>query len=429
MSQQLPEAASLDQLRIQAKELLKSLRAGDPDALERIRPCHPGFRDGVPARIALADAQLVLAREYGFANWPRLKAHVELGMLKAQLETAVRGGDLAETQRLARLRPSLLRERIRNCDGGTALSLAAQWGHLEMVRWLRAQPAGDPQHALSRASMRAHREVMEYLMAAGSDPNGPYAAGMEQYGPVITAVCEVQNAQAMAILLEHGARLTWRTPDGMEHNPVSMLIATYGREPLGKAECLEVCAQAGFELPDTPVMALHRRRWDLLEAHLRREPSLLARQFTEAEVYPPTLGIGPGEGLHMASINGATLLHLATEFHDGEMMEWLLRRGADPNARTAIDAEGFGGHTPLFHATVALGRKDAELARVLLDHGADPNRRATIRKALVMNGDAELEQERRFYNVTPVGFARQFQWARGVNQAAVELLLKRGGVE
>ena len=58
MSRDLPARPNLDHLRKQAKQLLQKMKLQDPDA-------------------QLADAQHALAREYGFASWPRLKAHVE----------------------------------------------------------------------------------------------------------------------------------------------------------------------------------------------------------------------------------------------------------------------------------------------------------------------------------------------------------------
>ena len=65
----LPARPDLAFERKQAKALLRRLRAGDPDALARARARHP---DLDAARAKLADAQLVVAREYGFASWPRL---------------------------------------------------------------------------------------------------------------------------------------------------------------------------------------------------------------------------------------------------------------------------------------------------------------------------------------------------------------------
>ena len=67
----LPPRPSLEYEKKEAKRLLRRLRAGDPDALARARAQHPALASD-PSRIRLADAQLVLAREYGFASWPRL---------------------------------------------------------------------------------------------------------------------------------------------------------------------------------------------------------------------------------------------------------------------------------------------------------------------------------------------------------------------
>jgi hypothetical protein len=83
MKKHLPEKPSLEWLRRQSKDLLKQLRAAQPDALLRLQTCHPEFGDGVSptdseSRFALHHAQLVLAREHGFRSWARLKQEVEL---------------------------------------------------------------------------------------------------------------------------------------------------------------------------------------------------------------------------------------------------------------------------------------------------------------------------------------------------------------
>jgi HEAT repeat protein len=84
MSHQLPRHPNLDHLKQQAKDLLKAYRAGDERArqlverqlMARYRPRPSGqHSDG---RVLLADALLVIAREYGFASWPQLRAHVVL---------------------------------------------------------------------------------------------------------------------------------------------------------------------------------------------------------------------------------------------------------------------------------------------------------------------------------------------------------------
>lgn len=67
-ARRLPARASLEQLQKQAKELLRLHRKGDAGAEERFRPAHDR---------TLADAQFVIAREYGFESWAQLKQHVE----------------------------------------------------------------------------------------------------------------------------------------------------------------------------------------------------------------------------------------------------------------------------------------------------------------------------------------------------------------
>ena len=64
----LPTGISIDALREHAKELLKSVQAGDDAAFNRIKPY---FRD--PAGVTLQRIQLVIARERGFSSWRKLK--------------------------------------------------------------------------------------------------------------------------------------------------------------------------------------------------------------------------------------------------------------------------------------------------------------------------------------------------------------------
>ena len=78
----LPSNPSLDHLKYQAKDLLKGHAARDFEVAQRIREFHPSFMGAGDAEIfsagfGLADAQLAIAREYGFPSWTRLKARVE----------------------------------------------------------------------------------------------------------------------------------------------------------------------------------------------------------------------------------------------------------------------------------------------------------------------------------------------------------------
>ena len=69
----MPDRPHLDSFRRQARALQRAARDGDPDALARLARHHPGDTGDV----RLSAAQLVVAREYGFASWPRLTRYLE----------------------------------------------------------------------------------------------------------------------------------------------------------------------------------------------------------------------------------------------------------------------------------------------------------------------------------------------------------------
>jgi ankyrin repeat protein len=73
VSASLPAAPSLEQLRKQAKDLLRAHRADDERAAARVAEHHPHPDEP----LKLSGAQLVIAREHGFASWPRLRAYVD----------------------------------------------------------------------------------------------------------------------------------------------------------------------------------------------------------------------------------------------------------------------------------------------------------------------------------------------------------------
>lgn len=66
---ELPDRPDLDQLRRQAKELLRAADNGEPGAVARLR--------AVSDRVTLSAAQLAVARDYGSRSWAALKAEVE----------------------------------------------------------------------------------------------------------------------------------------------------------------------------------------------------------------------------------------------------------------------------------------------------------------------------------------------------------------
>lgn len=83
---ELPLRPHLEHLRAQAKELLRAYRMAEPVAIERMNRSHPSLAPVVK----LADAQLVVAREYGFTSWPRLHADLQRTNENANLQRAIR---------------------------------------------------------------------------------------------------------------------------------------------------------------------------------------------------------------------------------------------------------------------------------------------------------------------------------------------------
>jgi hypothetical protein len=289
------------------------------------------------------------------------------------------------------------------------------------VALLRDLGAQDLHWAFDRACLQDRIETARRLYAMGARPRPGALMGC----------CETQSAAGLALLLELGADPCDAGGDRLA--PVAMLLETYCRNPEGKHRCLELLAQQGAPLPDTAPMAVHRGRIDLLEAHLRRDPGLLARTFAHAEIFPPELGCHADHSLALGGTppDGGTLLHLCVDGDEMEIARWLLERGADVNARAVVDAEGFGGHTALFGCVVSqpyrCGRqKDGAFARLLLQRGADPNARASLRKRLRFVEDETLHV---YPDVTPLGWGRRFHGREWVNPAALALVAAAGGRE
>ena len=88
----LPAHPSLENLKKRAKALVKSARLSEPAAIAQIGPYF-----GDPSKITLQQAQLVIARDYGFSSWTRLKRHIEAGVgnVETTEQRAMRFLDLA----------------------------------------------------------------------------------------------------------------------------------------------------------------------------------------------------------------------------------------------------------------------------------------------------------------------------------------------
>jgi ankyrin repeat protein len=133
MSRELPAKPNLEHLKNQAKELLHAFQQGDAAAKERFA----ALSASPASSPKLADALHVVAREYGFPSWPKLKEHVEsltrVLSPAQQLTAAIRANDAARTARVLDSYPELkthLNEPLADYGGGTTPLLAAvQYGN------------------------------------------------------------------------------------------------------------------------------------------------------------------------------------------------------------------------------------------------------------------------------------------------------------
>jgi hypothetical protein len=380
----LPDHPNLDQLKHQARDLLNSIRRGEPAAVAVLKKHHPGTLE--PSSVKLADAQFVLARSYGAPSWPRL-------VFACRLVDAIWREDVDLLREVGMTDPELLH------------AIVPSW---QVQRLLKSRIAtGQALHEM-----------------AGTLPPPPRGAVM--------GMAETLNGQGMAYLLQMGAEICDETGDW--RTPVALVLETYSRYPAGKHKCLNLFAQYGIDLPDTPPMAVHRGRIDLLEAHLRRDPALLSRTFLHHEIYPPELGCHAEEWLAFQGtpLAGGTLMHMAIDYGELEIARWFIDGGMHVDATAAIDADGFGGYTPLFSAVVSYAYyvrskytaqkpEDDPFARLLLDRSANLNVRASLRTRV--HDDVMHE----YLGVTPFEWGQRFHAQELVSKPAMRLIAERIG--
>ena len=415
----LPVRPDLEQLHRQAKELLRAIHAGDADAIAELREQHPASIE--PASARLAYAQLVLARSYSVSSWTRLVHAV-------QLAEAIWRDDAEEMLALITRNPNLIHEHVlirTDSHWGPPMTYAANLGRDRLIRLLHDHGAKDLVSAAGRAAVQGKPDTVRLIHDLAGQPLKEWTLA----GPAYTL-----SVEGTAVLLALGARVAGA--EGVDRNTMEHLLGTDSRKPAAKHRILEMYVEHGFEPPDTPVMALHRGRIDLLESHFARDPGLLTRTFEIADIFPlaPACSREPytAQG---TPVHRTTLLHIAAYFDELEIGEWLLDRGMDPNAPAATEEDGFGGYTALFSTVVSQrnfwvnygkGEPDeARFTRLLLERGADTNVRASLRARLEEgHGGGPLREYR---DVTPLGWGEQYHARVFVSRESLRLIEARGG--
>jgi ankyrin repeat protein len=402
-SRPLPDRPNLRHLKDQAKDLLEAGKAA-----------------------SLANAQFQVARLYGFASWPKLKAHVESFEEVGQLKQAIDTNDIARVQTMMTRNRALHRAPLGYGKDGPLTWVAecrVPWEppnpvRLAMAEWMITHGSDVHQGGdgpLMRAALNAYRiPMMELLVSHGADVNALWHGNF----PVIFAPCESLDPAALKWLLAHGANPNCRdhgyeiSGHAYPATALDYLIAGYARSLERLSACIDVLLQSGGDTRfNTPaVLAVLRGRPDDLAKLVDAKPGVVNQCF-------PELDCGQTGGRSLL-LRGGTLLHVAAEYGNVAAVALLLDRGADVNARATVDEAGIGGQTAIFHAVTQFGDDGLPVTQLLLERGADLRLRVKLPGAYERPGE--------IVECTPLGYSLLF--GGDSQDRTVALLRERGAV-
>ena len=376
-SRQLPDRPNLRHLKDQARDLLEK-----------------------GAAATLSDAQFKIARLYGFASWPKLKAHLESLEEVGQLKQAIDRNDIERVKTMMTRNPALHRAPLGYGKDGP-LTWVAECRvpreppspiRLEMARWMIENGSDVHQGGdgpLMRAALGERIPMMDLLVSYGADVNAEWHG----FFPIIFSPCESVDPEALKWLLDRGANPNCGNAGG-RGTALDYVIGTYERSPERLSACIDMLLDAGsttkYNAPG--VLELLRNQLDRLAEQLDTDSTLLHRRF-------PELDCG-STGARRMLLRGSTLLHVAAEFGNVEAARLLLDRGADVNARATVDEAGIGGQTAIFHAVTQFGDRGLAMAQFLVKRGAD------LRLRVKLPGHYERPKE--VVECTPLGYALRF---------------------
>jgi hypothetical protein len=323
----LPSNPNLDHLKYQAKDLLKEHAARTPGAAQRIREFHPRFGRATDAEIfdaklSLSDAQLAIAREYGFPSWPRLKAHVEKPALSNRL-------NLPHHERIE---DAAFRRAVGLIDAGDVAGLRAH---------LKENPNLTHQHLTFEGGNYFRNPTLLEFVAENPVRHGTLPDNIVQVAKVILDAGVEQSALDETLMLVSTGSVPQECGKQL---PLIDLLCDHGADPdsaihatavHGELEALHALIGRGARI-DLPVAAALGR--------IEEARHLLPR--------------ADSADRHLA-------LALAAQFGHVEIVRLLLDAGEDPNRYNPV-----GGHSHTTPLHQAAGTGHDELVRLLVERGA-----------------------------------------------------------
>ena len=352
-TRRMSEHPDLAQLKRQARELLRAFLAGELEATAEI---HAHFDRTNGATFALHDAQLVVARSYGFESWPRLKAYVD-GVTVRRLADAVRANDMTLARRMLETRPELANMAMSYGDEHRPIHFAAMNRLPVMVRLLMRHGAN------ARAGIDPHRDATTAWMLAKDRGYDEIVALIEDEEP---------RQKPPEIEEQQGTRAD------------EDLRTAVGE---GNIESLRARQTAGTLT--NPI------RWDsgglLTVAVEHNLPDIL--RFLLDCGFDPNERVSLGEGDWIAYSQGYPLWTCAA-LGKRELAEILLTRGADPNVH--VDSSGSAAHSAYSH-------NQWEMVDLLLLHGGKVTadtaaiyRQTGLIREMLASGNADSAEILRF---------------------------------
>jgi hypothetical protein len=341
MPKPLPEQPSLEQLKKQAKELLKLLKSGDHAALQRVSDLEPpgiGRRSNRLAGWSLSTAQQVVAREHGFASWTKLKAHVAAVLEKTDPIAALHGAFAADNSvvvdRLLGRHPEIrakINEPIGPFDSpaiihvksprmldvlvkaGADLNAKSHWwaGGFGLLHCVKPELAA---YAIQRGAVvdvhaAARLGLFEELrLLINRDPTLVNARGGDGQTPLHFAA----NVEVATLLLENGADIDARDVDH-ESTPAQYMVGD-------RQDVLKHLVQKGCQTDILMAAALGDQV--LAERHLQLEPNCIRTRVSDE--YFPKRNPRSGGTIYQWTLGWhVSAPQVADNFGHPDLAEWL----------------------------------------------------------------------------------------------------------